>query len=204
MRREGWQVNHKLVYRIYREEGLSVRSKYRRKSASHLRIAPPISSRKGERWAMDFVADQLSNGRRFRAFTLIDTYTRECLAIEVAASLKSKDVSRALEIAIAQQGKPEMITCDNGSEFRSRHFDAWAYLRGIKLDFIRPGRPVENGHIESFNGKLRNKCLSANWFLNLDDARTKIEDWRQEYNYERPHSALSNLAPKAFAAKRWR
>ena len=94
-----------------------------------------------------------------------------------------------------------MITCDNGSEFRSRHFDAWAYGRDIKLDFIRPGCPVENGYIESFNGKLRDECLSANWFLGLDEARTKIEDWRQDYNCERPHSALRNLSPEAFAAK---
>ena len=198
--REGWRVNLKKVLRLYREEGLSVRVKRRRKRASHVRVAPELPTKRGERWAADFVADALSDGRRFRALTVIDIYSRECLAIEVDGSLPSQRVTEVLNRVIAKHGKPRTITLDNGTEFTSRHFDAWAWARKIGLDFIHPGRPVENGHIESFNGSLRDECLNTSWFESLADARQTIEAWRLDYNHTRPHSSLGQLPPATYVA----
>jgi putative transposase len=199
LRRRGLVVNHKKVHRLYREEGLMVRRKTRRKIASQLRTVPPTPVRPNERWSMDFVADVLVDGRRFRTLNVLDMYTREAVAMEVAFSLPSAAVTRALDRAIAERGaQPEVITIDNGTEFTSRIFDNWAHARGIRLDFIRPGKPVENGYVESFNGKYRDECLSQSWFLGLEDARATIARWRIEYNEARPHSSLGNLAPAEY------
>jgi putative transposase len=198
--REGYTINKKRTYRLYRESGLLMRTKRRKKRASHLRTVPPAATRRNERWSMDFVADTLSDGRKFRLFTLIDTFTRECLAIDVGWSMTSPVVSQILDRVIAKRGKPAIITLDNGTEFTSNHFDEWAYRTKVALDFIQPGRPMENGHIESFNGRLRDECLNANWFESLDEARQVVEDWRVDYNEVRPHSSLGQLPPATYAA----
>ena len=201
LRREGWKVNHKRVHRLYVLEGLIVRIRRRKKLAGVIRVPPAAATRKNERWAMDFVSDALADGRKFRVLTVIDACTRECVALEVDHSLPAVRVTRALDAAIAQRGKPEAITIDNGTEFTSNHFDAWAYERKIRLDFIRPGKPIENAFAESFNGRFRDECLSASWFSGLDDARRTIDDWRSDYNESRPHSALGGEAPTAFASR---
>jgi putative transposase len=201
LRRQGWRVNHKRVYRLYREEGLQVRIKRRKKLASASRVVPPSARRVNERWSMDFVSDALSDGRRIRVLTVLDSFTRECLMMKVAPSLPSPAVTDALEQVIAMRGKPQTIQVDNGSEFTSNHFDAWAYLREIRIDFIRPGKPVDNAHIESFNGRLRDECLNSQWFESLDDARRAIHDWRDDYNERRPHSALGDRSPAEFASE---
>ena len=199
IRRDGWKVNHKRVFRVYREEGLQVRTVRRRKKATrHLRILPPNPTRPNERWTIDFVSDALSNGRKIRALTVLDIFTRECLAIEVAHSIPSARVTEVLDGLIGLRKKPMLITLDNGTEFTCNHFDAWAYARKIHLDFINPGNPIENSFIESFNGKLRDECLNEHWFTSLEDARETIESWREEYNNTRPHSSLNNLAPMQF------
>lgn len=199
LRREGWKVNKKRTYRIYREEGLSVRTKQRKKRASHLRVVPAAATQPNERWAMDFVHDQLMSGARFRALTVVDTFTRECPVIAVDTSFSGKKVAAALDALAAHRGYPKVITVDNGSEFYSKEMDAWAYRRGVRLDFIRPGKPVENGFIESFNGRLRDELLNAELFSDLVDARKKLEAWRRDYNGNRPHSALSGMTPTEFA-----
>ncbi len=201
LRRQGWHCNAKRVYRLYRLEGLQVRVKRRKKLASGIRVPPPGASRVNERWTMDFVSDALSDSRRIRVLTVIDSFTRECLALKVAQSLPSAAVTEALDAVIPKRGLPETIQVDNGAEFTSNHFDAWAYLRGIQVDFIRPGKPVENAFIESFNGRLRDECLNSGWFQSLDDARRAIQDWGRDYNEVRPHSGLGDLSPSAFAAK---
>ena len=178
-----------------------MRIKRRKKLASEPRAKPPGPSRFNERWSMDFVSDALIDGRKIRVLTVIDTFTRENLALHVARSIPSAVVTEVLEKVISERGQPEVIQVDNGSEFTSNHFDAWAYLRGIQIDFIRPGRPVENAYIESFNGRLRDECLNTEWFSSLEDARRSIKLWQQEYNTERPHSALGDLSPAEFAAQ---
>jgi len=201
LRREGWVVNDKRVYRLYREESLMVRTKRRRKHAAGLRVKPWPATRPAERWSIDFMADQLADGRRFRIFTAVDHFSRECVCVKAGQSLTSQDVTEALDWALARHGQPEVITLDHGTEFTSRHFDGWAYQRGIKLDFITPGCPVENGMIESFNGKLRDECLNMHWFKSLWEAQLLLENWRQQYNEMRPHSSLGNLAPRAYIAQ---
>lgn len=199
--REGWRVNHKRVHRIYQEEGLMVRRKLRRKIASQTRVVLPEPTRPNERWAIDFVADELYDGRRFRILTAVDLCTRELLAAEAAFSLPAQKVGAMLDQVIAERGVPDAITLDNGTEFTSRHFDAWAWSKGIRLDFIRPGRPVENGTIESFNGRLRDECLSQHWFRSLDEARQILDDFKQDYNGFRPHSSLENRTPNEVAER---
>ena len=201
LRRQGWHVNDKRIYRLYCEEGLQVRIKRRKKLASGTRLKPTCARRVNERWTMDFVSDALADGRRIRVLTVIDSFTRECLTMKVAQSLPAAAVTDALEEVIGQRGAPEAIQVDNGSEFTSNHFDAWAYLREIQLDFIRPGKPIDNAYIESFNGRLRDECLNSSWFQSLDDARQAIQDWRRDYNDVRPHSGLGDLPPSEFAAK---
>lgn len=201
LKREGWHVNHKRVYRIYKEEGLMVRTKRRRKRAAQTRLTPSPATKRGERWSMDFMSDQLADSRRLRIFTVIDQFSRECLAIEVGQSMPSEVVTDVLDRAISLYGKPETITLDNGTEFTSNHFDCWAYKNGIQLDFITPGCPVENGLIESFNGRLRDECLNMHWFQSMVEAQQLIEQWRQEYNESRPHSSLGNLAPAEYVAQ---
>lgn len=199
LRREGWAVNHKRVERLYRQEGLSLRRKRRKKAASHLRVVLPAPTRINERWSMDFVTDSLVNGRRFRALTIVDDHSRESVAIESDFSLSGERVARLLDRLEAMRGLPEVITVDNGPEFAGRALDAWAYARNIKLHFIRPGKPVENAYIESFNGRFRDECLNEHVFRTIDEARIVIEAWRDDYNRHRPHSSLGNLTPEEFA-----
>lgn len=204
LRREGLLVNHKKTRRIYREEGLAIRLKKakRRRVVTELRVPPPTPKRLNEVWAMDFVHDQLADGRKIRTLTLVDKLSRECLSIAVDWRLRSHDVIDALERTRIERGLPDIISVDNGSEFTSRALDEWAYIRQVKLHFIRPGKPVENGHIESFNGRFRDECLNTHMFQTLPDAREKIERWRIDYNNWRPHSSIGNLTPREFARRR--
>lgn len=200
LRREGWKDNHKRVYRLYRAEGLSLRHyRPRRNKAARLRQPKHLAHAMNEIWSMDFVSDALFDGRRLRALTVVDGYTCESLAIEVGQSLKGEDVVRVLERITADRGWPGTIKVDNGSEFISKAMDRWAYEHGVELDFSRPGKPTDNAKIESFNGRFREECLNAHWFLSLEDAKSKIETWRRDYNEYRPHSTLQWLTPAEFA-----
>jgi putative transposase len=202
LRREGWRDNHKRVYRLYRAEGLSLRHKRpKRNKSARLRQPKHLVRAMNEIWSMDFVSDALFDGRRLRALTVVDTYTRECLTIEVGQSLKGEDVVSALDRITASRGWPGTIKADNGSEFISKAMDRWAYENGVELDFSRPGKPTDNAKIESFNGRLREECLNAHWFLSLDDAKRKIEAWRRYYNEARPHTALDWATPAEFARR---
>jgi putative transposase len=198
LRREGFQVNHKRTERIYREEKLSLRIRKRKKFAAVVRAPLPAPMRPNQGWAMDFVHDCLWHGRRFRCLTISDLFTRICPWIEVDFSLPALRVVRALERLGEMFGFPEWIRIDNGPEFISQELDEWAYRRGIKLDFIQPGKPAENGYIESFNGKFRDECLNQNYFLTLHEAKEGIESFRVEYNTIRPHSSLDDLTPTVF------
>ena len=175
LRREGWQVNHKRIYRLYCEEGLAVRTKKRRRRPSHLGLILPSAEGPNERWSMDFVVDRMENGRQFRVLTVVDHLSRECPLLEAGASMTGKSVAKALERLSFHHPLPKVITVDNGSEFFSKAMDSWAYRRGVQLEFIRPGKPVENAFIESFNGRLRHECLNANLFFSIEDARRKLE-----------------------------
>jgi putative transposase len=199
LRREGHAVNRKRVERVYREEGLSLRTKWRKKRVSRIRVVLERPSRELQHWSMDFVSDALLDGRRFRALTIVDDLTRESPAIEVGQSLTGLRVVRVLERLALTHGLPEVITMDNGPEFTSKALDAWAYAKGVRLRFIQPGKPVQNAFIESFNGRFRDECLNEHIFLGLDDARRKIETWRKDYNANRPHSALGHMTPEEFA-----
>jgi putative transposase len=203
LRREGWKVNAKRIYRLYCQEGLIVRTKKRKKAASHPRVPQGVASGPNQRWSMDFIHDRLADGRAFRVLTVVDQYTRECLLLLADTSLSGEKVAAALNLVVAERGAPQSITVDNGTEFASRAMDAWAYGHGIQLDFIRPGRPVENGYIESFNGRLRDECLNVQVFFSLADARQKLGEWRHDYNHVRPHSALADHAPAEVAGD-WR
>ena len=198
LRREGRPENRKLVQRLYREEGLAVRKRPRKRVSTPRgpRVAP---ARPNERWSMDFVRDTLGDGRAFRAFTLVDDFTRECLAVEVDTSLPGTRVVQVLERMAGTRGLPRGIVCDNGPEFAGVVLDQWAHRRGVALLFIRPGKPVENAFAESFNGRLRDECLNATWFWTLPEASSTIEDWRVEYNEARPHSSLAGVPPAVFA-----
>ena len=201
--RDGWHVNMKRVRRLYRLDGLQLGHRVRRrKHASLHRGIPPAASRAHERWSMDFVHDALINGRAFRALTVIDQWSRWSPIVEVAHSMSGGAVADALDRAISKHGKPKTITVDHGTEFTSRALDEWAYRRGVTLDFIRPGKPVENGHIESFNGKLRDECLNTHQFLSIEDAKRKIDAWWSDYNLHRPHSALGQLSPAEYLNRR--
>jgi putative transposase len=200
LRREGWKVNAKRVYRLYAEERLIVRIKQRRKIARRQRVATPMATGPNQLWSMDFVSDKLADGLSFRIFTAVDQFTRECVGLEADRSMTGKHVVQALERARAERGSlPIGITVDNGSEFCSRALEAWAIERGVQLFFIRPGRPVENAFIESFNGRLRDEFLNVEWFSSLEDARQKLAKFREHYNHQRPHSALADRTPAAFA-----
>jgi putative transposase len=201
LRREGWRANHKRVERLYREEGLSLRRRRRRKRRSHLRVARERPVAANQTWAVDFIHDSLISGRHFRAFAVLDQWSRESLAIEVDLSLTGERVTRVLERLRITRGLPLAIQADNGPELRGRMLDQWAYEHGVRLQFIEPGKPVQNAHIESFNARLRDECLNEHVFVSLDDARHKIETWRIQYNRERPHSSLGNLTPEEFAAQ---
>ena len=202
LQREGFKDNHKRVYRLYREEGLSLRFKRpKRNKSARLRQPKHHVTAINQIWSMDFVADALFDGRRLRALTVVDNYTRESLAIEVGQNLKGEDVVNTLNCIAAKRGLPAIIKVDNGSEFISKVMDKWAYERGIELDFSRPGKPTDNAKVESFNGRLRQECLNAHWFLSLEDARRKIDEWREYYNEVRPHSALQWATPAEFARR---
>ena len=198
LKREGLVVNHKRTERIYNEEGLALRRKKRRKGAAGARVITPPPVRPNQKWSMDFVTDTTVAGRRFRALAIIDDYSRECPAIEVDTSLGGARVVGVLERLAETRGLPESITVDNGPEFAGKAMDEWAYRKGVKLNFIRPGKPVENAFAESFNGRLRDECLNTNWFVSVRQAREIIENWRLDYNEIRPHSSLKGKTPKEF------
>ena len=202
LRREGWSVNHKRMYRVYCEEGLNLRAKKpkRRRSAAQ-RVQRPPATFLNESWSMDFLSDSLFNGHRFRSLTIVDNFSRECLAIEVGQHIKGEDVDRVVEQIKAMPGTPNYFQVDNGPEFISKELDKWAYENKVTLDFSRPGKSTDNAFIESFNGSFRDECLNINWFLSLDDAREKIEEWRREYNDWRPHSSLDNLTLSEYLEK---
>lgn len=206
LRREGWRVNHKRVYRLYKLEGLNLRSKRpRRNRAAAHRLERIEETRPHQTWSMDFVADALFDGRRFRALTVVDNYSRHCLAIRVGQSLRGDDVVAVMDRIKARHGvTPDRIQVDNGSEFISKALDRWAYDHEVTLDFSRPGKPTDNPYVESFNGSLRDECLNVHWFLSLDDARAKIETWRQDYNAYRPHQSLGGLSPEMYLDKYYR
>ena len=199
LRREGWCINHKRVYRLYTIMGLQVQIRRKIKRASHTRVPIAQPETSNEHWSMDFVADMLDNGRRFRILTIIDNFTRESPALLADFSLNAQKVIACLERIKNIRGLPKAITVDNGTEFVSLTMDAWSYQNKVQLDFIRPGKPVENAFIESFNGKLRDECLNVNAFATMADATEKVEYWRRDYNTCRPHSAIGNLTPEEFA-----
>jgi len=201
LRREFGAVNHKRVYRLYRQDGLQVRRRARKRVARTARVTSDAPHRAGEQWAMDFMQDSLADGRRFRTLNIVDACTRECLVIEVDTSLPGRRVTRVLDRLGAENGMPTMIRMDNGPEFTGQALDAWADAKGVRLDFIEPGKPTQNGLLESFNGKFRDECLNQHWFLDLADAHRIIENWRIDYNQERPHGALGDQQPAVFAAQ---
>jgi len=201
LRREGWQVNHKLIYRLYVEEGLILRRKRpRRRKSCSVRMERPLATQSNDSWSMDFMSDQLFQGRRYRVLTLVDNFSRESLALRVAERFRGEDVVKVLEAISTQRGFPKSIRVDNGPEFISKSLDWWAYFNGVKLDFSRPGKPTDNAFIESFNGKFRMECLNQHWFLSLSEAQQEIDSWRDDYNGFRPHSALGGRTPNEFAA----
>jgi putative transposase len=201
LRREGLVANHKRVYRLYKMSNLALRRKSRKRLASVSRVPLAQPACPNQVWAMDFVHDMLVDGRKFRTLNIVDVYTRECQAIEVDTSLGGARVVRVLERLRKEHGTPERIVMDNGPEFTGKALDAWAYSQKVTLEFIRPGKPMENGYIESFNGKFRDECLNSHWFMSMEDARQIIEGWRVDYNEERPHSSLGQLTPADFARR---
>jgi len=203
LRREGWKVNRKRVRRLYRLEGLQLRHRVRRRKHQALHRGPaPLPIAENERWSMDFVHDQLADGRPFRVLTVVDHWSRESPLLEPAFSINGRDVAAALDRALGDGSLPKSITVDHGTEFQSRALEDWAWRRGVQLDFIRPGKPTENAFIESFNGRLRDECLNVHQFFSLDDAKTKIETWRRDYNEQRPHGSLGHLTPREYVQKR--
>jgi putative transposase len=198
LRREGWQVNHKKVYRIYREENLGVRTKRRKKLVCGQRVPLRQPDAPDQQWSMDFVMDRTEDGKPFRILTVMDTFTREGLACYADRSITGVQVSQVLNRIARDRAYPASIRVDNGSEFYSRAMDSWAYVHKVSLEFIRPGKPTENGFIESFNGRLRDECLNTNLFFGLRDARLKLSQWLADYNAFRPHQSLDNLTPREF------
>lgn len=202
LRREGWVVNHKRVHRLYCLEQLNLRyRKPRRHKSSSQRLVRLPAQRINQYWSMDFVCDQLFNGQRIRFLTVVDIFSRECLAIEIGQRLTGEDVVNVMRKITKERNKPEQLFLDNGSEFVSKALDKWAYENQVALAFSRPGKPTDNAFIESFNGSFRDECLNVHWFLSLDDAKQKTENWRQDYNLQRPHSALNYLTPNEFVIK---
>ena len=198
--REGQQVNHKRLFRVYRQAGLSVKRNRRRKLV-RTAVSRPVLTAPNEEWSLDFVSDGLAGGRAIRVLTVVDNFTRECLALEADTSFAGERVTRVLDRVIDQRGRPKAIRMDNGPELTSRHFLAWCIDRKLTANYIQPGKPVQNGHIESFNGRFRDECLNANWFRNLFEARRRIAIWRDDYNRARPHSALDYRTPDEFATQ---
>jgi putative transposase len=199
VRRGGFAINHKRFFRIYKAEGLRIPRRRRRRKlcGPRQRISPP--ERINQRWSMDFVSDQLALGRRFRTLNIVDDKSRECLSIEVGTSLTGTQVVRVLDRLVQLRGRPEVIVMDNGPEFVSHVLADWSMQMGIRLHFIRPGKPTENAFAESFNSIFRRECLNENWFLDLADARAAVEAWRCRYNDRRPHGSLGNLTPTEYS-----
>ena len=197
LRREGYRLNLKRVYRLYRDEGLAVRRRRRRRRVA--RGAPLAGpTRINERWSLDFLLDTLEDGRRVRLLAVVDDFTRTCLAIEVDTSIGGRRVVDVLQRLVETRGKPAVLITDNGPEFAGRALDAWAYAQGIRLHFIEPGKPNQNAYVESFNGRFRDECLNEHWFLSLAQTRQIVEAWRLDYNAVRPHSSLGNVSPTEF------
>ena len=200
LRREGWRVNKKRVYRLYALEGLQVRTRIRRRKHMALHRGPaPAPTGLHQRWSMDFVHDQLFDGRPFRVLTVVDQWSRQSPLLEAGFTFGGRDVVQALERVTSGTACPASLTVDHGTEFMSKALEAWAYYRGVQLDFTRPGKPTDNSHIESFNGRLRDECLNVQQFLSLADAQAKLETWRQDYNQHRPHGSLGHLTPSEYA-----
>jgi putative transposase len=199
LKREGQRINHKRVYRLYRAEGLAVRRKARKKLAARERVQKPAVSAANQRWSMDFMSDQLASGQRFRVLNVVDDFTRECLVMHVGTSITGADVARLLTKVLAERAQPATIVTDNGPEFISKALDQWAHERGIVQHFNRPGKPVENAYIESFNGRVRDECLNLHWFQTLPQARLTVAAWHRDYNEVRPHSSLNDQSPNEFA-----
>jgi putative transposase len=199
--RQGEHVNHKRVYRVYREEKLQVRRRRRRRMVAGERVRLIPAKEPNQRWSMDFVRDTLASGRPFRSLNVLDEFTREALAIEVAASIPGARVTRVLDRVVATHGKPFEIIIDNGPEFIGKALDQWAFKHGVRLHFIRPGKPMENGYIESFNGKYRDEFLNDNWFESIAEAAEKAEAWRVDYNEQRPHQGLGRRTPAEVRAE---
>lgn len=197
LQRQGHGVNIKRVYRLYVEEGLAVRRRKRKRLIRDPQAASRLL-RVNQEWAMDFIVDGLANGRMVRILSVVDAYTRECLALEADVNLGSGRVTRVLEQLIEERGCPENLRSDNGPEFTSRRMIGWAEERRISLVHIQPGRPMQNGHVESFHGRLRDECLNANWFRTLNDVRVTLTNWQREYNWDRPHSSLGYRTPEQF------
>ena len=190
-------MNHKKIYRLYREEGLMVRKRARKRLVRRAE-KPMTPAKPNQRWSIDFTSDQLTNGRRFRTFNVVDDCSRECLAIHVARSIPGWLVVVVLSELVRRFGPPALIVCDNGPEFIGRALEIWADENGVKLHFIQPGKPVQNCFVESFNGRFRDECLNEHWFTSIDDARTIIEAWRQDYNDVREHGSLGGLTPTEY------
>lgn len=204
LRLDGWHFNHKKAHRLYREEKLALRRRGKKRLKCEKRGEVAVATRSGQRWTMDFVHDTLASGRSFRTLNLMDTFTRQCLGQEVDSSLSGRRVTRLLDHVIERHGLPAEIQTDNGPEFRSKALDLWAYRNGVKLVFIEPGKPTQNGHIESFNGCFRAECLDQEWFGSLQQARESIEAWRISYNSQRPHSSLGYVPPDAWTQNYYR
>ena len=204
LRLEGRIINHKKTLRLYRDEKLGLRPKHKRKLKCEKRGAAQPVTAPNQRWQMDFIHDRLSDGRSFRTLNLTEAFTRQCLGQEVDTSLTAQRVVRVLEAVKQKQGVPQVIRVDNGSEFRSKALDVWAYQNNVKLDFIEPGKPTQNGQIESFNGRFRAECLDQEWFSSLQQAREIIEAWRISYNSHRPHSSLGYVPPDTWAKNYYR
>jgi putative transposase len=201
LRREGWPVNAKRVYRLYVEEGLGLRrKKSKRRKASVARATRKKAARPNQRWAMDFMHDELVDGRRMRVLTIIDVFTRECLALEARKKFRGTDVAMVLGKLVEQHGTPETIQCDQGTEFTSMAMDHWAYWNKVGLDFSRPGTPGDNARNEAFNGTVRRECLSQHYFLDITEATVVLDSWRNEYNNDRPHGSLGHIPPAWYKA----
>ena len=201
LRRRGFADNLKRIYRIYREEGLQVRVRRRRKTARWRGEASPSTCWRNDRWSMDFTSDQLACGRKIRTLNVIDDHTRECLAIEVDTSIGGERVGRVLDRLVTERGHPARILSDNGPEFSGKALERWCYEHRVGHEFIQPGKPVQNAFVESFNGTFRDECLNENWFVGLADARRIIEAWRVDYNEVRPHSSLDDRTPGEFGGR---
>jgi putative transposase len=197
LRKNGVKVNHKKIYRLYREEGLMVRKRAWKRLVRRTE-RPTTPTRTNERWSMDFTSDQLADGRRFRTFNVVDDCSRECLAIRVERSIPGAYVARVLTELVKKRGRPDVIVLDNGPEFISRALEIWAEEHGVRLHFIEPGKPVQNCYVESFNGRFRDECLNEHWFTSLADARRIISAWRDEYNEVREHGSLGGMTPNEY------